>query len=74
MATHEVTFPIQDQAEILKLRAGDEVIVQGHIIGIRDRTKDPGSSIRVIQLPMDLACAFPLLHRARRSQAQKNFF
>jgi len=39
MATHEVTFPITDEAEILKLRAGDEVTVQGHIIGIRDRTQ-----------------------------------
>ena len=37
MATHEVTFPITDPQEILKLRAGDEVTVQGHIIGIRDR-------------------------------------
>ncbi|MDX6492184.1 MAG: hypothetical protein QOH02_119, partial [Gaiellaceae bacterium] len=33
MATHEVTFPITDPQEILKLRAGDEVVVQGHIIG-----------------------------------------
>ena len=39
MATHEVTFPITDEQEILKLRAGDEVIVQGHIIGLRDRTQ-----------------------------------
>ena len=39
MATHEVTFPITDEREILKLRAGDEVVVQGHIIGIRDRTQ-----------------------------------
>ena len=29
MATHEVTFPVTDPAEILKLRAGDEVIVRG---------------------------------------------
>ena len=36
---HEVTFPITDPAEILKLRAGDEVTVQGRIIGIRDRTQ-----------------------------------
>ena len=27
MATHEVTFPITDPQEILKLRAGDEVII-----------------------------------------------
>ncbi len=62
MATHEVTFPIQDEAEILKLRAGDEVTVQGHIIGIRDRTQ-----IRIfdqgVEPPMDLRGAF-LLHTA----------
>ena len=62
MATHEVTFPIRDEAEILKLRAGDEVVVQGHIIGIRDRTQ-----IRIfdqgVEPPMDLAGAF-LLHTA----------
>ena len=52
MAKHEVTFPITDEAEILKLRAGDEVVVQGHIIGIRDRTQ-----IRIfdqgVEPPMD---------------------
>ena len=62
MATHEVTFPVTDPAEILKLRAGDEVIVQGHIIGIRDRTQ-----IRIfdqgVEPPMDLSGAF-LLHTA----------
>ena len=62
MAVHEVTFPITDPAEILKLRAGDEVIVQGHIIGIRDRTQ-----IRIfdqgVEPPMDLRGAF-LLHTA----------
>ena len=62
MARHEVTFPVTDPAEILKLRAGDEVIVQGHIIGIRDRTQ-----IRIfdqgIEPPMDLRGAF-LLHTA----------
>ena len=62
MATHEVTFPITDEAEILKLRAGDEVVVQGHIIGIRDRTQ-----IRIfdqgVEPPMDLSGAF-LLHTA----------
>jgi len=62
MATHEVTFPITDEAEILKLRAGDEVIVQGHIIGIRDRTQ-----IRIfdqgVEPPLDLTGAF-LLHTA----------
>ena len=62
MAIHEVTFPITDPQEILKLRAGDEVIVQGHIIGIRDRTQ-----IRIfdqgVEPPMDLTGAF-LLHTA----------
>jgi L(+)-tartrate dehydratase beta subunit len=62
MAEHEVTFPITDPAEIMKLRAGDEVTVQGHIIGIRDRTQ-----IRIfdqgIAPPMDLSGAF-LLHTA----------
>src|SRR2546428_4293918 len=62
MASHEVVFPIQDEAEILKLRAGDEVVVQGHIIGIRDRTQ-----IRIfdegVEPPMDLSGAF-LLHTA----------
>src|SRR5213596_663718 len=63
MATHEVTFPIADEREILKLRAGDEVTVQGHIIGIRDRTQ-----IRIfdqgVEPPMGLRGAF-LLHTAR---------
>ena len=62
MATHEVTFPVTDAEEILKLRAGDEVVVQGHIIGIRDRTQ-----IRIFdhgqEPPMDLRGAF-LLHTA----------
>jgi L(+)-tartrate dehydratase beta subunit len=62
MATHEITFPITDPQEILKLRAGDEVTVQGHIIGIRDRTQvrifDQG-----VEPPMDLSGAF-LLHTA----------
>src|SRR5919201_1360761 len=62
MAQHEVTFPITDEREILKLRAGDEVVVQGHIIGIRDRTQ-----IRIfdqgVEPPMDLRGAF-LLHTA----------
>src|SRR3989440_322446 len=60
--THEVTFPIQDPAAILSLRAGDEVTVQGHIIGTRDRTQ-----IRIfdqgVEPPMDLTGAF-LLHTA----------
>ncbi|HXV03198.1 MAG TPA: hypothetical protein VFP24_06465, partial [Gaiellaceae bacterium] len=62
MAQHEVTFPIADENEILKLRAGDEVTVQGHIIGIRDRTQ-----IRIfdqgVEPPLDLDGAF-LLHTA----------
>ena len=62
MAVHEVTFPVTDPQEILELRAGDEVTVQGHIIGIRDRTQ-----IRIfdqgIEPPMDLSGAF-LLHTA----------
>src|ERR687888_2262432 len=62
MAKHEVTFPITDEQEILKLRAGDEVVVQGHIIGLRDRTQ-----IRIfdqgVEPPMDLRGAF-LLHTA----------
>jgi L(+)-tartrate dehydratase beta subunit len=62
VANHTVTFPITDPAEIMKLRAGDEVTVQGHIIGIRDRTQ-----IRIfdqgVEPPMDLSGAF-LLHTA----------
>jgi L(+)-tartrate dehydratase beta subunit len=62
MANHTVTFPITDPQEILKLKAGDEVTVQGHIIGIRDRTQ-----IRIfdqgVEPPMDLRGAF-LLHTA----------
>jgi L(+)-tartrate dehydratase beta subunit len=62
MTRHEVTFPITDEQEILKLRAGDEVVVQGHVIGIRDRTQ-----IRIfdqgVEPPMDLRGSF-LLHTA----------
>ena len=62
MAVHEVTFPVTDPEEILELRAGDEVVVQGHIIGIRDRTQ-----IRIfdqgMEPPIDLGGAF-LLHTA----------
>src|SRR2546429_8785625 len=62
MAQHEVTFPITDESEILKLRAGDEVPVQGHVSGIRD-----GTQIRIfaqgVGPPMDLRGAF-LLHTA----------
>jgi L(+)-tartrate dehydratase beta subunit len=62
MASHTLSFPITDPNEILKLRAGDEVTVQGQIIGIRDRTQ-----IRIfdqgIEPPLDLNGAF-LLHTA----------
>jgi L(+)-tartrate dehydratase beta subunit len=62
MAQHTITFPITDPQQILDLRAGDEVTVQGHIIGIRDRTQ-----IRIfdegVEPPMDLSGAF-LLHTA----------
>jgi L(+)-tartrate dehydratase beta subunit len=62
MAEHTLTFPVTDPKEILKLRAGDEVTVQGHVVGIRDRTQ-----IRIfdegVSPPMDLAGAF-LLHTA----------
>jgi L(+)-tartrate dehydratase beta subunit len=58
----DVTFPISDPQAVLDLRAGDEVLVQGHIIGIRDRTQ-----IRIFdhgqEPPMDLTGAF-LLHTA----------
>jgi len=56
-----LTFPTTEEA-IRELRAGDEVTVDGHIIGIRDRTQ-----IRIfdegIAPPMDLNGAF-LLHTA----------
>jgi L(+)-tartrate dehydratase beta subunit len=62
VASHEIRFPITDPNEILKLQAGDEVTVQGQIIGIRDRTQ-----IRIfdqqVEPPMDLKGAF-LLHTA----------
>ena len=62
MAVHDLTFPITDPQQILELRAGDEATVQGHIIGIRDRTQ-----IRIfdegVEPPMDLSGAF-LLHTA----------
>jgi L(+)-tartrate dehydratase beta subunit len=62
MAKHTVTFPIRDESEIMQLRAGDEVVVQGQIIGIRDRTQ-----IRIfdqqVEPPLDLTGAF-LLHTA----------
>jgi L(+)-tartrate dehydratase beta subunit len=62
MAAVRVQVPVTDEQEILKLRAGDEVLVDGHIIGIRDRTQ-----IRIfdegVEPPLDLSGAF-LLHTA----------
>jgi L(+)-tartrate dehydratase beta subunit len=61
MAEHRIRFPA-DEDTIRSLRAGDSVLVDGHIIGIRDRTQ-----IRIfdqgIEPPMDLSGAF-LLHTA----------
>ena len=58
---HRLTFPTTED-EIRKLRAGDLVTVDGHIIGIRDRTQvrifDQG-----VEPPLDLSGAF-LLHTA----------
>ena len=61
MSTHRLTFPAGED-EIRALRAGDEVIVNGHVIGIRDRTQ-----IRIFdhgqEPPIDLRGAL-LLHTA----------
>jgi L(+)-tartrate dehydratase beta subunit len=61
MAAVRMQFPTSEEA-IRDLRAGDEVTVDGHIIGSRDRTQ-----IRIfdegIAPPMDLSGAF-LLHTA----------
>ena len=61
MAEHRLTFPTTE-AEIRKLRAGDLATVDGHIIGIRDR-----SHIRIfdegVEPPLELSGAF-LLHTA----------
>ena len=60
-ASHRLTFPAGED-EIRALRAGDEVTVDGHIIGIRDRTQ-----IRIFdqgqEPPIDLSGAL-LLHTA----------
>jgi L(+)-tartrate dehydratase beta subunit len=61
MADRRLTFPTTER-EIRTLRAGDSVLVDGHVIGIRDRTQ-----IRIfdqgVEPPMDLTGAF-LLHTA----------
>jgi L(+)-tartrate dehydratase beta subunit len=61
VAEHRLSFPASEE-DIRKLRAGDLVTVDGHIIGIRDR-----SHIRIfdegLEPPMDLGGAF-LLHTA----------
>jgi L(+)-tartrate dehydratase beta subunit len=61
MPEHRLTFPASEE-DIRKLRAGDLVTVDGHIIGIRDR-----SHIRIfdegVEPPLDLSGAF-LLHTA----------
>jgi L(+)-tartrate dehydratase beta subunit len=61
VSSRSLTFPTTEEA-IRELRAGDEVLVDGHIIGIRDRTQ-----IRIfdqgVEPPMDLNGAF-LLHTA----------
>ena len=59
--TKRLTFPTTEET-IRELHAGDEVLVDGHIIGIRDRTQ-----IRIfdqgVEPPLDLHGAF-LLHTA----------
>src|SRR3954465_8131460 len=61
VSSKRLTFPASETA-IRELRAGDEVLVDGHIIGIRDRTQirifDEGGEPR-----MDLNGGF-LLHTA----------
>ena len=61
MTDRRIQFPA-DEETIRSLHAGDSVLVDGHIIGIRDRTQ-----IRIfdqgVEPPMDLRGAF-LLHTA----------
>jgi L(+)-tartrate dehydratase beta subunit len=61
VSSKRLTFPTTEDA-IRELRAGDEVLVDGHIVGIRDR-----SHIRIfdegVEPPLDLNGAF-LLHTA----------
>jgi L(+)-tartrate dehydratase beta subunit len=60
-SSKRLTFPATEEA-IRELHAGDEVLVDGHIIGIRDRTQ-----IRIfdqgVEPPLNLNGAF-LLHTA----------
>ena len=66
--TKRLTFPATEEA-VRELRAGDEVLVDGHIIGIRDRTQ-----IRIfdegVEPPLDLNGAF-LLHTAPASAGRE---
>src|SRR5262245_9337147 len=61
MGERRLSFPASEE-DVRELRAGDSVLVDGHIIGIRDRTQ-----IRIfdegIAPPLDLSGAF-LLHTA----------
>ena len=61
MTERRLTFPATEE-QVRELRAGDSVLVDGHIVGIRDRTQvrifDQG-----VEPPMDLTGAF-LLHTA----------
>ena len=61
MTEYRLTYPATEE-QVRELRAGDSVLVDGHVIGIRDRTQ-----IRIfdqgIEPPMDLSGAF-LLHTA----------
>ena len=63
-----LTFPPTEEA-IRELRAGDSVLVDGHIIGIRDRTQ-----IRIfdqgVAPPLDLSGALPPAHGAGRPQGR----
>jgi L(+)-tartrate dehydratase beta subunit len=66
MAEHRMIFPTTEE-EIRKLHAGDSVTVDGHIVGIRDRTH-----IRIFdegeRPPIDLTGAL-LLHTAPNVRA-----
>jgi L(+)-tartrate dehydratase beta subunit len=69
MAEHRLTFPASEE-DVRKLRAGDLATVDGHIIGIRDR-----SHIRIfdegVEPPLDLSGAF-LLHTAPNVRKREN--